>query len=657
MELKNYFAILRRWGWIMLLCTALAGITGYLYTSRQPPVYQSRARYLIGPALDPNVTRTDLQTSSQIGQTYDELSTSRPVLEAVIAKLNLGITPEQLKDQVGATWIDTTQILSIRANASDANVAAAIANAIGDELIQRSPSNPTSQQALRRQQADAQIARLQDTIRTTDGEIDNLANQVQQTTDPVAQRALIIQLDQRRAQLAAAQRSYNDLLQLLQTTDVNKITLLEAAVPVPDAPIAPDVSRTVLAAVIAGLVLGLVAMILLEYFNDVIYTPEVLRKTTGLTYLGGLARHKRLRGSNGAQLVTVAKPETLAAESYRILRTNLQIAGTDRHLPSLLISSPSRGDGKSDVAANLAVVLARAGKLVILIDANLRRPQIASLFGVPDQNGLAQLLESESLPEPVEVGSVPGLFVLPAGGVVSNSSEILGSQRMYRLIQEYKARADVVLVDSPPLWYSDALALAPQVDGVLLVVSSGTTGRENTINAVESLRLVGARIIGTVLNRVKAGPAYFYYPTYAANRMALDNSGAVAAISAGAAPRALAAAARAPEAPVITEQAASEASAPVISGGLVEPADEFGASAGNSAPDASAPASPYATAFIDAAAPASHMDMTAESAATADDSELGQAIGEAVTAHTKNDDQMLNSNGHASASQRRGRHR
>jgi hypothetical protein len=227
---------------------------------------------------------------------------------------------------------------------------------------------------------------------------------------------------------------------------------------------------------------------------------------------------------------------------------------------------------------------------------------------------------------------------------------------MYRLIQEYKARADVVLVDSPPLWYSDALALAPQVDGVLLVVSSGTTGRENTINAVESLRLVGARIIGTVLNRVKAGPAYFYYPTYAANRVALDSSGSMAAISAGAAPRALAAAPRAPEAPAITEQAAPESSAPAISGGLVEPSEELGASAGNSAPDASAPASPYATAFIDAAAPASHMAMPGEAAETADESDISHAIGEAVAAY-KNDDQMLNSNGHGSASQRRGRHR
>jgi non-specific protein-tyrosine kinase len=665
MELKNYFAILRRWGWIMLLCTALAGITGYLYTSRQPPVYQSRARYLIGPALDnPNVTSNDLRASSQIGQTYDELVTSRPVLQAVITKLQLPTTPELLKDQVGGTWIETTQILSVRANAGDAKVAADIANAIGDELILRSPSSPTSKQAARRQQAEAQIVRLQDTIRTTEASIDTLANQVQQTTDPVAQRALIIQLDQRRSQLSTAQRSYTELSNLLQTSDVNQINLVEEAVPVPSAPIAPDVSRTVLAAVIAGLVLGLVAMILLEYFNDVIYTPEVLRKTTGLTYLGGLARHKRLRGSNGAQLVTVSKPETLAAESYRILRTNLQIAGTDRHLPSLLVSSPSRGDGKSDVVANLAVVLARAGKLVILIDANLRRPQIASLFGVADQNGLAQLLESESLPEPVEVSSVPGLFVLPAGGVASNSSEILGSQRMYRLIQEYKARADVVLVDSPPLWYSDALALAPQVDGVLLVVSSGTTGRENTINAVESLRLVGARIIGTVLNRVKAGPAYFYYPTYAANRVALDGSGAVAAISAGAAPRALAAAPRVPAAPEIADQAAPQSPAAPISGGLVEPTGDFGTStrdAGQAAHDASAPGSPYATAFIDALTPdmqapsASHTAMSGEGAA-AGDIDLGHAIGEAVAAYNT-DDQSHNSNGHNSAAQRRGKNR
>ncbi len=527
MDLKNYFAILQRWGWIILLCTALAAVTSYWYSAQLPKVYQSRARYLIGPALDnPNVNSNDLRASSQIGQTYAEITQSRPILQGVIDKLKLDTDPDTLDRQINATWIDTTQILAIRVQALDPVAAANIANALGDALIERSPNGSFSVQAARRQAAESQLAQLQETIRATQAEIDQIANQVQQTTDATGQRALIVRMDERRSQLAATQRAYSDLFQQLQTSNVNQITLVEPAVPDPENPVAPDIQRNVLAAVIAGLVLGLAATMLLEYFTDVIYTPEVLRKATGLTFLGGLPRYKKLRNAKGRQLVALASPDTLAAESYRILRTNLQIAGTDRHLPSLLITSPSRGDGKSDVAANLAVTLARAGKRVILIDANLRRPQIAAIFGVADQDGLADLLnQSDRLPAPVPVPAVPGLSILPAGGAAQNSSEILGSQRMYRLIQEFKTLADVVLIDSPPLWYSDALALAPQVDGVLLVVSRGTTGRENTINAVESLRLVGARLIGTVLNRVKAGPAYFYYPTYAPGRLALTGPG------------------------------------------------------------------------------------------------------------------------------------
>jgi len=523
MDLKNYFAILQRWGWIMLLCMALAGVTSYFYSLSLPKVFQARSRYLVGAVLDStNVNTNDIRASSQIGQTYAEVVTSRPILESVIDKLSLQTDPDTLRKQVNANWIDTTQILSIRVQTNDAQLAADIANALGEALIERSPSGSASQQTARRQAANAQLAQLLESERATQAEIDQLANQIQATTDATAQRSLIVRMDARRAQLAATQRAYSDLFGQLQSSNVNQISLVEPAVPDPYDPVAPDIQRNVLAALIAGLVLGLAAMMLLEYFTDVIHTPEMLRNVTGLTYLGGLPRHKKQRGSKGVQLITVARPETLAAESFRILRTNLQLAGSDRQLSSVLITSPSRGDGKSDIAANLAVTFARAGKRVILIDANLRRPQIAALFNISDQHGLSGLLDSDSVPELVPVPAVAGLTILPAGGSAANSSEILGSQQMYELIQAYKARADVVLIDSPPLWYSDALALAPQVDGVLLTVSKDMTGRENTINAVESLRLVGARLIGTVFNRVKEGPAYFYYPTYAGDRRALS---------------------------------------------------------------------------------------------------------------------------------------
>ena len=177
---------------------------------------------------------------------------------------------------------------------------------------------------------------------------------------------------------------------------------------------------------------------------------------------------------------------------------------------------------------------------------------------------------------------------------------------------------------------------------------------------------MGARIIGTVLNRVKGGPAYFYYPTYAANRVALDSSSAVAALSAGPARRSLVAAPQPPEAQALAEQAAPESSqTTTFSGGLVEPpaepSEESMQDAERSAQSADEPASPYATAFIDAIAP----DMTAVAqAGAADDLELNHAIGEAVAAYSNNDDQpldtnstLMHSNGHSSTVHRRSKHR
>jgi non-specific protein-tyrosine kinase len=520
----------------MVLCTALAGVASYWFSSRQPRVYEGVSQYLVGPVLDnPFVRASDLQASGAVGQTYVALATTRPILQSVIDRLNLkkpdgrSLDPSDLAPNVSASWLDATQVLTIRARAADPNAAAGISNTIGDTLIERSPGGPKSIQVQRQQDALIQIARLQESIRTIETEMDQLSSQIQQTTDQVAQRSLIVRLDERRAQLAASQRALSDQYTIVQSSSTNQIAGLQPAVPNPS-PIAPEIVRNVLAALIAGLVLGLAAMLLFEYFTDVIYTPEELRKASSLPYLGGIARHKRLRSADSSQLIVQARPETLAAESYRMLRTNLQLAGTDLHLPSLLVTSPSRGDGKSEVAANLAVSLARAGKQVILVDANLRRPRIAALFGLSEEQGLSNLLDGPGqhvTPLPIE--SIPGLAVVPAGSVAPNSSEILGAQQMYRLIQEFKTLADVVIFDSPPLLYSDALVLAPQVDGVLLVVNSGTTGRENTINAVESLRLVGANLIGSVLNRVKAGPAYSYYPAHLSRRPTLALTGPNAA--------------------------------------------------------------------------------------------------------------------------------
>lgn len=516
MELKSYLNILRRWSWIAVLCVVVASSASYWVASQQPPVYEAKARYLIGPAItNPNVDSGMLRATAQLGQTYAEIATSRPLLQDVIDQLKLNTDVNTVASIVDATWIEGTMILTIRARAAEPQTAALIANAIGDALIARSPGGPASLQSAQREYAREQIEKLQATIEATQQEIDEVSNQIQQASDDLTQRRLIVRLDSRRAQLATAQRALSDQYSILQSSSANQIAVVEAAVP-QSTPIAPQVSRSVIVAAMAGLVLGVLIMLLLEFGTDVIRVPEELRKATGLAYLGGIARHKRLRGPDTAQLVVYARPETLAAESYRILRANLQKPSTHRALSSVLVTSPARGDGKSEVAANLAISFAQAGKSVILIDGNLRRPRLAALFGLSGEHGLSELLHpGVELPQPQLVPSFANLMVLPAGTPTPAASEILASERMRQLLDACTARADIVILDSPPLVYSDALALAPCVDGVLLVAKSGSTSRQNLVSAVESLQLVGAKVLGTVLNQVKPGPAYSYYPMHA----------------------------------------------------------------------------------------------------------------------------------------------
>src|ERR1041384_4262110 len=125
MELKHYLSILRRWGWIMVLCTALASVASYWFSSQQPRVYEGVSQYLVGPVLDsPNVHESDLRAASSVGQTYVALATTRPILQSVIDKLKLNTNVGTLAPNVTASWLDTTQVLTIRARAADPQVAA-----------------------------------------------------------------------------------------------------------------------------------------------------------------------------------------------------------------------------------------------------------------------------------------------------------------------------------------------------------------------------------------------------------------------------------------------------------------------------------------------------------------------------------------------------
>ena len=202
-------------------------------------------------------------------------------------------------------------------------------------------------------------------------------------------------------------------------------------------------------------------------------------------------------------LITLSDPRSPAAEAYRTLRTNIDFSSLDRAIHTLLVTSVAPHENKSITVANLAVSLAQGDKRTILVDADVRRPALHTLFGLNNDKGLTSLFIDTK--GPIELAlqtvNVPNLQVLTSGPLPPNPAELLGSQRMLDVIEALKSRADIILFDAPPvIAVTDASVLGTRVDGVLLVVQAGQTRREQAKRAKQQLEKLHIRVIGAVLS-------------------------------------------------------------------------------------------------------------------------------------------------------------
>jgi len=211
-----------------------------------------------------------------------------------------------------------------------------------------------------------------------------------------------------------------------------------------------------------------------------------------------------------ASLITLTDSSGPAAEAYRTLRTNLTFAEIDEPLRTLVVTSPAPGEGKSIVLANLAVAMAQGGRKTILVDADLRRPDLAAIFGVANKQGLSTaIVGAGGLDESllVDVG-IENLRLLPSGPLPPNPADLLGTGRMEQIIAALKQKADVVLFNAPPaVVVTDAAVLGAKTDGVLLVIKTRRTRRDQAEKAKELLERAQVRIVGTVLHNAKRGVA------------------------------------------------------------------------------------------------------------------------------------------------------
>ncbi len=202
------------------------------------------------------------------------------------------------------------------------------------------------------------------------------------------------------------------------------------------------------------------------------------------------------------QLVTLLDPAAAASEAYRSLRTTLLYAVANAPPTVILITSPGLMDGKSTTCANLAVVLAQAGKETLVIDGDLHEPSLHTIFGVPNVNGMVNVLSGEYDLSEMCTELFPGLKVLSTGPKPPNPTELLISGRLGPLIGQARQLFDYVLIDSPPTeLVSDPMIIATQADAVMLVLNSEETSKASMHRSVHDLEAVGANVVGTVINK------------------------------------------------------------------------------------------------------------------------------------------------------------
>lgn len=522
MELRDVLAVLLRRGWVIGLGIVVGLIASYIVTRTLPPIYQASTTLLVNQASAPGVVGyTDILTSERLTRTFAEWLTKRPILEQVIRDLDLAISPERLATAYDVKVIRDTQFILITVEHPDPHLARAIANRTAEIFIERYRDLQSSQYEASRQRLSAQISALEEEMRSSSARIDALVRESGRSgTEREAElQRLRTLLTQQQTVYASLLKSQEDLRQA-EARGLTSLIIVEPAV-TPLAPVKPRLAVNLLVAGLVGLLIGVALVLLLEYLDDTVKSPEDVQRTARLHTLGVVWQ----RRSAEAPLPVVENPRSPAAETYRLLRTNIQFAALERPLRTLLVTSSHPSEGKTTTLANLACAFAQAGRRVVAVDSDLRRPSLHALFDREAQRGLTSALidDPDRVLDSLVETDIPGLSILPAGPVPPNPSELLQSRRMDAVLERLTTVADIVLLDSPPLLpVADGAILASKADGVVLVVEAARTRPPALGQARTLLEQAGASILGVVLNKVR-DPQSVYYAYYSYRYYAPDD--------------------------------------------------------------------------------------------------------------------------------------
>lgn len=493
-ELRQLLRPLYRWWWLLATATLIAATSSFIYTFFQPAVYQARSTLLVGSAIkEPNPSSNQLYLSQQLAQTYAEIALRQPIQQATMSALGVNWLPYYT---VQVT--PNTQLLELTVVDEDPLFARDFAATLAQQLILQGPASQVEHN--RQRFVDDQLQKLEDSITETEDEIQQKQQELTSLFSAREIANMETQIDALEQKLTTMQANYAALLATTQRGAANALSIIEPAT-LPDKPLSSQLLINVLVAAVVGCTLAIGGAYLIEYIDDSIRDVEEAKELFGLPMLATVpAMSSEYEKDTVIMLSNAPHP---AAEAYRLLRTNLQFVAVERSLRLLLVTSPAPEDGKSLTAANLSAAYTRAGKRVILVDADLHRPSQQRFFQVMNNIGLTMSLFDHQIPveELLQQTTLPGLRILSAGPLPPNPAELLGSQRMQEILGDLRELADIVIIDSPPVSaVSDATILSTYVDGVLLVTHATDTSRTVAKQTLHALQQVRAALVGVVYN-------------------------------------------------------------------------------------------------------------------------------------------------------------
>jgi polysaccharide biosynthesis transport protein len=324
------------------------------------------------------------------------------------------------------------------------------------------------------------------------------------------------QLKQKIEQLPKLARQYNELQRELQTAteSLNRFQTTREILEIqgaqteirwelfqppvkPGAPISPNIPRNLIMGFVASSVLGVGVALLIEKQDSTYHSLDALKAEISLPLLGIIPLQKRIKKSQ------YPYKAGKFVESLRVLHTNIQLLGEERPIRSLVVSSPVAGEGKSTIAYHLAQIATSMGLRVLLVDADLRRPQIHSLCNLNNERGLSNLISTEMSVEQAiqQLPQMSKLSAIPAGAIPADPTHLLSSSNMKYLMEEFQKAFDLVIYDAPPMvGLADTSLLAPYTDGVVLVTRIHKTKSSSLVQALDSLKIGRMNILGMVVN-------------------------------------------------------------------------------------------------------------------------------------------------------------